>query len=134
MVQNFKFLKEIEIRWSDIDEYGMVNNVHYFNYFQEARHSYLKFIEWDFKIDNLVVYKHEIEYIKPLYYVDKSSIYVRVSDIGKSSFKMEYSIINQDKVEVAKGYSILVSYNNSLKKAIPIPQKFIENMKLLENL
>jgi acyl-CoA thioester hydrolase len=103
----------LQLRFGDEDSYGHVNNVRYLQFFEDARfrltHSPLgdaapagfasSATFWDVSGPDCVTLavRHEIEYLKPLYF-RTAPIYVdiRVTGLGRSSFELGYSIGEQD--------------------------------------
>ncbi len=82
------FSMGFEVRDYELDLQGIVNNSVYLNYFEHARHSYLKAvgIDWaDMHERGLdaVVYRIEIDYLSSLRSGDKFQVRVRAEMKGK---------------------------------------------------
>lgn len=55
-LKNFKYKMIINIRWSDMDAIGHVNNATYLTYLEEARICYLNdVINWNSKVDGIIL-------------------------------------------------------------------------------
>lgn len=126
---DFKFFKELDIRWSDFDAIGHVNNVMYFEYFQIGRGFYFPNISknWDWSKNMFVIAHIEADYKKELKPSAKSpKIGLRISQIGNKSFDLEYIITsksstNEDIIHCT-GKSTQVMIDLKEKKSIEIPE------------
>lgn len=130
----FKYRTDIEMRFTDLDMMGHVNNAMYFTYMEMARTKYWKqAIHWDWKKTGVVIGKAGINYIKPLHLGDKVSIYVRTARIGTSSFDLEYIIVklvNGQEIICSKGKTVCVVYDYDTKSPVKIPER--ERNKIIE--
>lgn len=116
---------EVQIRYTDIDSMGHVNNATYFQYFELARLHYLSDflgLDWDWKTKGIILVKNEAEYFKPTLLTDKPTVSLRVTDIGTKRFNLEHLLMVNDSVH-AIGRCILVCYDNQKGESIPIPEK-----------
>lgn len=121
MIPPFK----IQIRFSDIDMLGHVNNVIYLSYFEMARVHYFTYLvgkNWDWKSEGIVLVKNEVEYLKPIVLYDKPEIHLNVSEIGTKSFTLAYEIKVNEIVHTV-GSSTLVCFNSVTNQSIGIPEK-----------
>lgn len=109
MIQPLK----IQIRFSDIDLMGHVNNAIYLNYFESARMHYIVQLlgtTWDWKKNGIILKTNEIEYIFPVFLEDKAEVRVHVAHLGIKSFTLTYELL-VDGILKTKGKSVLVSFN-----------------------
>ncbi len=103
----------IQIRFSDVDMMGHVNNAVYLNYFETARMHFLTKelgSKWDWVRKGIVLRKNEIEYLEPVMLNDIIDIEVKPETIGNTSFTLVYTLRVGDKVK-CKGESRLVCYD-----------------------
>ncbi|MEI8193769.1 MAG: thioesterase family protein [Flavobacteriia bacterium] len=132
MIPPFK----IQIRFSDIDMLGHVNNVIYLSYFEMARvHYFTKLMgtDWDWQSKGVVLVKNDVEYLKPITLYDPAEAHLFVSNIGNKSFSLRYEIRVLDQVHTTGG-STLVCFNNLTKETIEIPEDFkIQLTKLYQH-
>ena len=130
----FKYRTELEMRFTDLDMMGHVNNAMYFTYMEIGRTKYwTQAIQWDWKKTGVVIGHASINYLKPLHLGDKISIYVRTSRIGNTSFDLEYMIIkmvNGEEVICSKGKTVCVVYDYESKSPVAIPDR--ERSKMIE--
>lgn len=130
----FKYRTELEMRFTDLDMMGHVNNAMYFTYMEIGRTKYwTQAIQWDWKKTGVVIGQASINYLKPLHLGDKISIYVRTSRIGNTSFDLEYMMVktvNGEEVICSKGKTVCVVYDYESKSPVAIPDR--ERSKMIE--
>lgn len=116
-----------EIRFSDIDAMGHVNNAVYLSYFEQARiHFFGQWLEqsWNWKESGILVARNEVEYKLPLLLSDKVLIHVAVQHIGTRSFTLSYRLerASLGGVELCStGASVLVCFNAQTQQSTAIP-------------
>ena len=83
----------VTVRWSDVDSYGHVNNVKYYDYLQEARISLVTdTVGWEPEAVWMVV-RQDLEYLKPIdFRIDPYEVRTAVSAIGNRSFTLSADI------------------------------------------
>ncbi len=113
---DFKFKMDINMRWSDMDELGHVNNAVFLTYLEEGRTHYLaKAIDWNWQEEGLILARVEMDFKKPLFYKDKAVLYTRCTRLGNTSFDLEAVIMNVSNPEfptlVAHAKTIQVCYD-----------------------
>ena len=83
----------LTVRWSDVDSYGHVNNVKYYDYLQEARISLVTdTVGWEPEAVWMVV-RQDLEYLKPIdFRIDPYEVGTAVSAIGNRSFTLSADI------------------------------------------
>ena len=116
------FSLEMDVRDYECDLQQIVNNSVYQNYFEHARHKFLRSIGLDFaELHNtgieLVVVRAEIDYKYPLRSGDQFLVSVDMDLKGKSKFSIKQSIylIPSNKVMVNG-----IFYGASLKDGLPV--------------
>lgn len=124
---SFKNYTEIQIRFSDIDAMGHLNNATFLTYFETARVeilSQLTEINWDEKKYGMIVARAEINYIAPVFLNDQVRVYLKTNKIGNKSFELGYQmkVVNADGSEkiTADGITVLVAYDYQTGKSIPL--------------
>lgn len=126
--------QKIQIRFSDIDLMGHVNNAIYLNYFESARMHYLVSYlgtNWDWYKNGIILKANEIEYLAPVFLTDQPIVSVFTEHIGKTSFTLSYELKVGDEIKT-KGKSVLVSYNFKENKTQELDSLFrnsLEKMK-----
>ncbi len=121
------FQYPIEVRYSDLDPQGHVNNACYLTYFEQARIQYIKHAGiWQggsFLNLGIIVATAQVNFLAPVLFGQKIMVGVCVIRLGNKSLQMEYSMLDMDtKQELANGSTILVAYDYHTKKTVPIPE------------
>jgi len=115
----------LHVRFSDVDLYGHVNNVKYFEYFQEARIRYLMRI---FDVGGpgeravpLVIAQMDVDYRVPiLFRPEPYDMHSWVSSVGNSSFVIE-SEIRDGGTLLSRARVVAVTFDAAAQKATPAP-------------
>ena len=83
----------LNVRWSDLDSYGHVNNVKYYDYIQEARINFMtSTIGWEPGAVWVVV-RQDLDYLKPLdFRTDPYEVGTAVAAVGNRSFTLAAEI------------------------------------------
>ncbi|MDC3412573.1 acyl-CoA thioesterase [Aquibacillus sp. 3ASR75-11] len=120
----FEFYIPINIRFSETDMFGHVNNVSPFIYFEEARIEYLKkiglFGDLSKENDTIPIAADlQCDYHKQMFFNDQIKLYVKVNQIGNTSLDMHYMAINQDDEVCLTGRGRLVQINQKTGKPTP---------------
>ncbi len=138
-IKKFKFSSPIHLRWSDLDPIGHVNNVIYFDYFQDSRGLYMISASknWDWHKNMFVIAHIEVDYISELRFDHKNpKVWVKTTRFGTKSFDLEYLITSENdgvlKIH-AKGKSTQVVVDLGLKKSIEIPDWMKEEINQYES-
>lgn len=123
--EQFRHFMTIPTRWIDNDQYGHVNNVVYYSYFDTAVNQFL--IEegvLDIHNDQLVGYVVDsaCAYFSQLSFPDLLHVGLRVSKLGNSSVRYEIGIYrNDDPVPAAAGHFVHVYVDRTTNKPVTIP-------------
>lgn len=118
----------LQVRFSDVDVYGHVNNVKYFEYFQEARIVAMTRI-WEDVADAavdvpVVVAQIDVDYKVPiLFRTEPYDAHSWVSHVGRSSFVVESEIRNGD-VVLARARVVMVTFDPVTQRAVPAPEVY----------
>jgi acyl-CoA thioester hydrolase len=120
------------VRFSDVDVYGHVNNVKYFEYYQEARLGFLSSLgggEGDFA---LVVARVAVDYRRPiLFRTEPYAVDTWVVRVGRSSFTLGSEIRDGSEV-LSRAETVLVTFDIETRRARPLRE--IESERLLADL
>ena len=105
---------KIQVRFSDLDTMGHVNNAVYLSYFEYARIHYFRHllgIDWDWNENGILLVKNIVEYKKPLLLNDQPEIYIYLAAIGTKSFEFSYELKVNDEIYTT-GSSVMVSFDS----------------------
>lgn len=117
----YGFACPISVRMGDIDGNGHVNNTAYVEYFQQARASYCRELwaeDWDEA--SVVVATLTVDYHSPIEVDNEVVVDVRVTDVGTSSWTVEYRVRADGRV-AAEGSSVQVAWDpeNATSRSLP---------------
>lgn len=116
----------LRVRFSDVDAYGHVNNVKYFEYFQEARIDYIRQLAHHL-VDGLdvqfVVAQCDVDYRVPiLFRAEPYRVQSWVSHAGRSSFVIESAIFDGDTL-MSRARVVMVTFDPATQRAVPAPEE-----------
>jgi len=128
--ENFKVSLPLQVRFSDIDALGHINNNVYFSYFDLGKVDYFqrvqsKSIDW---LEGVIVLAHlEIDYFSPIYYKEPIVVESKIIKIGNKSGTFLQQIRNISTNEVkCRCQSVFVTYNPNTQSSMPIPDTWRE--------
>lgn len=124
-MEGYGFTMTIPVRLVDLDAFGHVNHAAYFSYFEEARTEYYFRLLGRSGIEhlNFVVAEACCRYRTPVHYPARVRVGVRVSEIGRASFRMEYQAQDEESSRrVADGHTVLVAYDYGHRQSMPVPE------------
>ncbi len=109
------------VRFSDVDVYGHVNNVKYFEYYQEARIDFLRSM-WSEAEPHLatVIAKIDVDYRRPILFRPEPYV-VRtwVTRVGSSSYSLA-SDISDDGNLLSRAEAVLVAFDTQAQRSRPL--------------
>ena len=121
----FRHVFDLQLRWSDIDQLGHVNNARYLSFFEEARIRYgiESGMSWNWTTEGMVIASVQVSFRRELKLYDEPRIYSRTTRVGKSSYDMEYLVIDKHGNLVCESTAVLVALNLLERKTIVIPER-----------
>lgn len=96
-INNFTFEQELQVRWSDLDPLGHVNNAVYITYFEVARGMYMMNAspQWNWQVDMFLIGNVNVNFLKELTLFDiQPRVVMRTKRIGTKSFVLEYAVLS----------------------------------------
>jgi acyl-CoA thioester hydrolase len=114
----------VQVRFSDVDVYGHVNNVKYFEYFQEARIQLMLTQASDLGDGyHLVVAQTDVDYRRPiLFRPEPYDCRTWVSRIGRSSVVFE-SVVRDGAEVLARARVVGVCIDSATGRPAPVPEE-----------
>ncbi|MCS6980700.1 MAG: acyl-CoA thioesterase [Flavobacteriales bacterium] len=125
-----RLLVPIQIRYSDCDMMGHVNNAVYLSYFEVARvhfgrRHFRDFLDWH--STGFLVARNEIDYLKPLLLnTPQPGVEIWISRVGNSSFDFSYHVVDADQGVYARGRTVAVYMLLKENRSAPLPDSFRE--------
>ena len=132
------FIHRIEARFRHCDPMGHVNNAVYFTYLEQARFHHWRSL-WGFgtpqlppELPGVILARAEMDYLRAVRCGETLEIRLRVAELGRSSFKYDYEIVDADGRPVAKARTVQVMYDYAVEKPVPIPDAIRELLSTAE--
>ncbi|HEX9117428.1 MAG TPA: thioesterase family protein [Anaerolineae bacterium] len=133
----------IQIRWSDLDALGHVNNAVYLSYLEIARIAYMRavlppgaeinpatLLARDFEF---ILAEVQIHYRSPALLTDDLETSIVVTRVGRKSFVFGYQIIDRKSGRlIAEACSTQVWYDYEVGESRPVPEQAVQRMETLQ--
>jgi acyl-CoA thioester hydrolase len=116
---------DCHVRFSDVDVYGHVNNVKYFEYYQEARLAFISSLgrDADEPRPGLVVARIDVDYKLPiLFRPEPYLVETWVTRIGGSSFELACEIRDGDRV-LSRARAVMVAFDMETQLSRPLSDR-----------
>lgn len=134
-MEGFNFKLPIQLRYSDFDMLGHLNSAQYVTFLELGRLEYFTKVKWNIKEVSNVVASFKIEYLNQIVPSNKVEVYVRVTQLGTKSFKMEYLMTSPDMSTIfAKAGTTQVCILKKDNSSTPIPSKIRKSISSFEGL
>jgi acyl-CoA thioester hydrolase len=121
------FVHRLEVRFRDCDPMGHTNNAVYLTYLEQARFTHWRSL-WGFGSPQLppgmpgvILARVECDYKRPAKYGDTLEIRMHVAEIGRTSFRYEYEIVDADARTILIAKTVQVMYDYAAETPVPIP-------------
>jgi len=120
----------LQVRFSDVDSYRHVNNVKYFEYFQEARVAFMMRL-WEGIVPGtqevpMVLAQCDVDYLVPILFRPEAyDVRSWVSRVGNSSFVIDSEVRDGDQV-LARARVVMVTFDPETQRAAPSPPEYRE--------
>ena len=132
----FHHVMPAQLRWSDVDQFGHVNNSVYFQLFDMCKTKYVLEVvgQYTLKQVAIVVASIKADFLAPIYYPDEIVIQSKITHMGNKSFIIRQRAVNIRTKEVkCEGYTTMVTYDMTNNCSIPIPDDFRAKVEAFEN-
>ncbi|HET9209167.1 MAG TPA: acyl-CoA thioesterase [Thermoanaerobaculia bacterium] len=122
-----RHVERITVRWGDMDIMGHVNNAKYFTYCESARMSYFAAVRMndhkEHERQGPALASATLNFRRQVHHPAEIEVFTRVTEIGRSSFKMEYELFLQGTDErVADGTGVIVWVDYGTGRSNPLPE------------
>ena len=123
-----------EIRFADIDTYGIVHNAKYLIYFEQSRICLFNKIagDWDWEKSGVLVASQKVEYRHPVKLSDKLEVDIWVKSVGKKSLTIAYeAFVVDDAVRhlSAESETVIVCFNPISNETVEVPIQWRESIE-----
>lgn len=133
MADELKFRHElpVQIRFSDVDQYGHMNNSSYFSLYDLAKTSYMRDVfgskEWG-KM-GIVIANINADFLAPVFFSDELVIKTTVIHLGHKSFTLLQQAVNKASgVLKCQCRTVMVGYDIMTKEPVNLPLDFKERI------
>ena len=121
------FSHRLEVRFRDCDALGHTNHAVYLTYLEQARFLHWRSL-WGFgnadrppDMPGVILARVEADYKRQTRYGDVLEIRITVAEIGRTSFRYEYEIVNEQGETVLTAKTVQVMFDYAAAKPVPIP-------------
>lgn len=130
MKDEFRFFTPIRVRYSEVDWQRHMYNAAYLVYLDVAMTEYLRNLGWGYaelvekEGFDPVLAKVTMEFKAPAYFDEILEVYVRVAEIGRTSFTMAFEIYKEKSDQVVLTAQIVyVNYETASRTPRPVPDR-----------
>jgi acyl-CoA thioester hydrolase len=134
------FVHRVEVRFRDCDPMGHTNNAVYLTYLEQTRFAHWRSL-WGFGSPQLppgmpgvILARVECDYKRPTRYGDVLDVRMKVAALGRSSFRYEYEIVDEQGRTVLEAKTVQVMYDYAAEKPVAIPDDIRKRLLELQNL
>jgi acyl-CoA thioester hydrolase len=128
---NFKHVIPIQIRFSDTDMIGHVNNTAFQQFYDNGKIRYFNAVlgKHDWENTALVLVSLTINFMGQLYLESNISVRTRTIEIGNKSLILEQQIVDNNSGEIKSVCkATLVCFSQKLNESVQIPSEWIEKI------
>lgn len=138
LLAGYPIVLRLPVQWGEMDAYGHVNNTVFFRYFESARVRYLEecgFVEsWERRKIGAILHSTRCRFRRPLFYPDTVHVGARAVEVDQDRFTMAYLLTSESQgCVVAEGSGVVVSYDYTARKVVPIPDDVRRRIGRLES-
>ena len=125
------FTHSDEVRFSDLDINGHLNNVAFLEFLESARVAYIGQLypqgdPWRTSFGVLIA-ELKISYRSPGYFGERIDTTLRPDALGRTSFRTDFEMRVGERL-IADGYSVQVIYDREERRPTPIPAALRERL------
>lgn len=121
---DFRFVTKLKVQFRDVDSMGHVNNAVYASYLETAR---MDFYEQVFGHDGFrrfpyILVEVHLRFLRPARLKDILGVGIRVSHVGRKSFKFQYVVRDERSQQViceAETTQVMYDYENQVSREVP---------------
>ncbi|ALS79018.1 acyl-CoA thioesterase [Planococcus sp. ANT_H30] len=133
--QEFIFSAPVQVRFSETDMFGHVNNTVPIAYFEFARIEFMKEMglmqRWLKTGNELfpVVADMQVDFVQQVFFDEKLKVYVKIARIGTSSVDVHYWTVNEKEETCFTGRGAIVQISKHTGKGHPWSDQEIEMLQ-----
>ena len=117
----YRHVMPVQIRFSDVDQYGHMNNSSYFSIYDLAKTSYMRdvFGDKNWRDLGIVVANINADFLAPVFFSDDLYIETTVIHLGHKSFTLLQRAILKCQCR-----TVMVGYDMATKEPVELPDSF----------
>lgn len=123
---------DLQLRFSDVDVLGHVNNTVYFSFFDTGKAYFFEkalHCKMEWRNVECVIANIDCAFVSPVYFGEEIEVWTRCTHIGEKSFVLQQMIVEKRTGELkAAANSVMVSIDPKTKKSVPVPPRYREAM------
>lgn len=128
-LENVTFRHQIpaQLRFSDVDRFGHVNNSVYFSLFDMSKEKYFMDVVGEDILQEIciVVANINANFLAPIFFPDEIVIQTTVTHLGNKSFTLRQRAVNVRTREVkCEAQTVMVCFDLNSNTTIPMPEHF----------
>jgi acyl-CoA thioester hydrolase len=133
------FSHRLEVRFRDCDAMGHTNNAVYLTYLEQARFAHWRSLrgfgnppalserqrvdgQTPPEMPGVILARVEADYKRPSRYGDMLEVRLTIAEIGRSSFRYEYEIVNEQGETVLTAKTVQVMFDYAANRPVAIPE------------
>lgn len=123
----FRHQMPAQLRFSDIDKFGHMNNSVYFSLFDMCKTRYFIDVLGQHVFDSLgIVVAHiDANFLAPIFYPDEIALQTKITHLGTKSFTLFQRALNTRTKEVkCECTTVMVFFDTVHNHSIPMPESF----------
>jgi len=126
----FHHVLPMQLRFSDADQFGHVNNAIFFEYYDTAKIDYIKSLNLNLGRKYAIFAVHiEADFLAQVFTDDHVEVQTAAVHIGTKSFKLQQRLVDTDTKEVkCVGSTIMVAYDLEKRESIEILPEWVDAM------
>ena len=138
MLEDYPVVIELPVVWGEMDAFGHVNNVVFFQYFESARIAYIEqtgFMEYMDTAGIGPILSHtECRFKFPLTYPDTISVGASITELKEDRCKMLYAIASQTTGKIAaEGSGTIVCFDYKNNRKAPLPDEVRDRIERIQS-
>lgn len=116
----------LQIRFSDVDRLGHINNSVYAQFFDIGRLSYLEkhLPELNFNDRTLVLVRIETDFLRSGLYGEELYVESKITRIGNKSLSMEQTVASTNGEIKCRSTSVLSTFDPQTATSFPMPEEW----------
>ena len=119
---------QIQLRFTDADQFGHINNTAYFQYYDTAKIDYVRKVCNIPKGNHAIFAVHvEADFLAQVHSTDRVEVQTAITEIGTKSFTLIQRLVDIDTQEVkCIGRTVMVAFDLERNESVPMLPEWID--------